>query len=209
MELLSVYHSSTSGKRRKGDASLEVLSLKRPTKEKIEMSYKSTAVQMAPESASPQLVEPKTLIERIEQVHENIARRAFEFFEKDGGRFGHELDHWFKAEGELLHPVHMTITESDDALTVQAEVPGFNTNELQISLEPKRLTISGKRESRREGKNKGSVVYQEECSSELLRVIDLPVEVDATKTTSTLKNGVLELNIPKSARTQTQETAWR
>ena len=167
------------------------------------MPEKSTAAQPAPEPTGLKLVEPKSLLERINQIHETIARRAFEFFEHDGGPFGHELDHWFRAESEMLHPVHMSISESDEALIVQAEVPGFNAHELQISLEPRRLTISGKRETTKEDKKKGKTIYTERCSNELLRLIDLPSEIDASKSTATLKNGVLELYLPKTAEAKT------
>lgn len=164
------------------------------------MTEKSTAVQMAPVPSSLKAVEPKTLFERINQIHQDIARRAFEIFENDGGLFGYEEDHWFKAEAELLHPVHVNITESDGALTVQAEVPSFNADELEVSLEPRRLTISGKKETSKEDKKKGKTIYKEQCSTELLRIIDLPAEVDAVKTTATLKNGVLELNLCKGGQ---------
>ena len=164
------------------------------------MTEKSTAVQMAPEPPALKVVEPKTFFERVNQIHQNIARRAFEIFENDGGLLGHELDHWFKAEAELFHPVHVNITESDDALSVQAEVPGFNANELEVSLESQRLMISGKKETSKEDKKKGKTIYKEQCSTELLRIIDLPAEVDAAKTTATLKNGVLELNLPRGGQ---------
>jgi HSP20 family molecular chaperone IbpA len=166
------------------------------------MPEKSTAVQRAPEPSTLKLVEPRTLFERINRIHENIARRAFEFFENAGSLFGHEWDDWFKAEAELLHPVHINISESDDGINVQAEVPGFDANELEVSVEPRRLTISGKKETGKESK-KGKTIYKEQCSNELLRVIDLPVEVDPAKTTATLKNGVLELDMAKSAQART------
>jgi len=165
------------------------------------MSEKASAVQTAPEPTALRLVEPTKLIDRINRIHEDIARRAFEFFEQDGGSFGRELDHWFKAESELLHPCHMSIAESEDSLTVQAEVPGFSANELEVSLEPRRLTISGKKNTSSD-KSKGTTIYNEQCSSELLRVIELPVDVDATKATAILKNGVLELKLPKAAATK-------
>jgi HSP20 family molecular chaperone IbpA len=166
------------------------------------MPEKTTAVQMAPERSTLKLVEPRTLLERMNRMHENIARRAFEFFESAGSFFGHELEHWFKAEAELLHPVHISISESDESLHVQAEVPGFGVNELAVSLEPWRLTISGKKETGKESK-KEKTIYKERCASELLRVVDLPVEVDPVKTTATLKNGVLELDMAKSAHAKT------
>jgi len=163
------------------------------------MAEKSVAVQSAQAPATLRVVEPKSLFDRIDQMHRAIARRAFELFEGNGGLFGRELEHWLKAEAELLHPVHMNVTESDDALTVEAEVPGFSPSELQVSIEARRLTISGKKESREERK-KGKTIYREECSNEILKVVDLPAEVDATKASATLKNGLLELSLPKAAQ---------
>jgi HSP20 family molecular chaperone IbpA len=113
-----------------------------------------------------------------------------------------ELDHWLKAEAELLHPVHVQIWESGDALEVQAEVPGFNDKELEVSVEPFRIMISGEKESNEERK-KRTTVYNEQGSNEVFRVIDLPVEVEATKATATLKNGILTLSAPKVAEAKT------
>jgi HSP20 family molecular chaperone IbpA len=49
----------------------------------------------------------------------------------------------------------------------------------------------------------GKAVYQEQCSNEIPRAIDLPAEVDASKAAATLKNGMLELQMPKSAVAKT------
>lgn len=166
------------------------------------MAERGTAVQTALEPTALALTEPAKLFDRINQMHEGIARRAFEIFQSDGGFFGKDLDHWFRAEAELLHPAHIELTESGDSLNVQAEVPGFSADELQVSIDSNRLTISGKRESGKEDKKKGKMVYQEKCSSELLRVVDLPSEVDASKATASLKDGILSLNIPKAAQTK-------
>ena len=81
---------------------------------------------------------------------------------------------------------------------IEAEVPGFTASELQLSLEPRRLTISGKKQSSSEEK-KGNVLYSERCSGELLRSIELPVEVNSSRATATLNNGILELTAPKAA----------
>jgi HSP20 family protein len=135
---------------------------------------------------------------KIQQVHDAIARRAFELFEGDGGLFGRDLDYWFKAESELLHPVHIDLTESDEGLIVHAEVPGFRPKELEIMVEPRRLTITGKRESRVERKAR-KTIHKERCSDEILRVIDLPVEINTDKVKATLDNGILTLEMPNAA----------
>jgi HSP20 family molecular chaperone IbpA len=144
------------------------------------------------------LVEPEAINSRINELYDAIARRAFEIFEGDGRVSGRELDHWFRAEAELLHPSHVQVREADDAIIVDTEVPGFSANELKVSLEPHRLTISGQKQGSREEK-KGNVLYSERCSNELLRSIELPVEVNASRATATLNNGILELNAPKLA----------
>jgi HSP20 family protein len=162
----------------------------------------ASAVQRAPAQAvGIKVVEPQALIDRVNQMYQAIARRAFEIFECDGCLPGRDLENWLKAESEFLRPVSVNVKEADDALTVQAEVPGFSAGDLQVGIESGQLTISGKRETKEEQK-KGKTVYSEQRSSEILRVITLPSAVDASKATATLTNGVLELTLPKAAKAQ-------
>lgn len=165
--------------------------------ERATVAPKGAAPTLA--TASLKLVEPETLFERIRQLQQTIARRAFELFEGRGAQAGRESDDWFKAEMELLHPVHLEVTETDDALNMRAEVPGFEAQDLEVSVEPQRVILSGKRESNEEKKT-DKAVYREQCSNEILRVVDLPAEIETAKTIATLKHGVLELKMPKTAR---------
>ena len=94
----------------------------------------------------------------------------------------------------------------DDSLEVKAEVPGFNEKEIEVSVEPRRLTITGKRETEtKKEEKKSKTVYSEFCSNQILRIVDLPASVDAEKTIATLKNGVLQLTMPKVAKAKTIE----
>ena len=77
-------------------------------------------------------------------------------------------------------------------------MPGFTTKDLQVSVEPDYLTITGKRETKEEREKEGKVVYSERCADEILRVINLPAAVDPAKVTATLKDGVLEMEMPKA-----------
>ena len=142
------------------------------------------------------LVPPGDLFDRMTNIYDSVARRAFEIFEHNGS-IGRDLENWFRAEAELLHPVHIDIAETEGALSVRAEVPGFTAKDLEVSIEPLRLTITGKRETTVERKDK-KVIYQERCSDQIMRVLDLPVAVDGDKASATIKHGVLELNLPKA-----------
>ncbi len=102
-----------------------------------------------------------------------------------------------QAEAEFLHPLHIAVAESPEAVTVRADVPGFKEEHLQIKVEPRRVTITGKRETKKESSNK-KIVYSETCADQILRVVDLPTAVDAKKAKTTVKDGVLELDLPKA-----------
>jgi len=91
------------------------------------MKKQSVAITQPEKEAAPiKMLPASDLFDRIQDLSNSIARRAFEIFEDRGRAFGHELEDWLRAESEFLHPIHLDITESDDAVTVRAEVPGFS-----------------------------------------------------------------------------------
>lgn len=150
----------------------------------------------------PKPAESPSLFDQLEDTLKSITRRAYELFETSGYEFGRDLENWFQAERELLHPVSVNITETDGALEVKAEVPGFTEKELEIGVEPYRLTIAGKKETKKEEK-KGKTVCVESASNQLLRTVTLPAEVETEKVVATLKNGVLDIILPKVGKTRT------
>jgi HSP20 family protein len=133
----------------------------------------------------------------MKEQFDSIARRAYEIFESNGRQFGRDMEDWFRAEKELLHPVHLEVSETDEMVKVRAEVPGFTEKDLEISVEPRRLTIAGKREWKKE-EEKEKLVYSEWRSNQLFRTMELPADVDTDKVSATLKDGVLDLKLPKS-----------
>jgi len=156
----------------------------------------ATGVQPAPSRPPVKSGQAESLTERMDRIYDAISRRAYELFERDGGVDGNDVRHWLEAESEFLHPVHVHLEESDNQFVVRAEVPGFTANDLEVNIEPRRVTIAGKRQSKKETKE-GESVYAEECSDEIFRVIDLPSEAATIKVAATLKDGVLEIQIPK------------
>jgi HSP20 family molecular chaperone IbpA len=149
------------------------------------------------EEASVQTGKPAQLIEEERNLYDRIARRAFEIFKSDGLP-SHDLADWLQAETEFLHPLHIAISESTDAVSVRADVPGFKEKNLEITVEPCRVTIAGRREAKKESKT-GKTIYREACSDQILRVVGLPAAVDVNKVKTTVKDGVLELDLAKAA----------
>src|SRR2546422_638385 len=162
------------------------------------MAQPATPTQPRRESTPsilPKLVPAADLVKRLQELHESIARRAYESFESKGRTCGRDLEDWLQAESEFLHPVHVDVADSDSGLTIRAEVPAsFRAENLMVGVEARRLTIAGKREAEEERRNE-KTIYRESCSDEILRVIDLPAEVVAGRVAATLTGGGGELKI--------------
>jgi HSP20 family protein len=159
----------------------------------------ATALAAAKAPSSLKLTRKEDVFERMQEIYDDIARRAFEIFDSNGRVIGRDLDHSLQAESEVLNPTRIEFLDTGEALKVQAEVPGFKAEELEISVEPQALTITGKKQAREELKNGNKVVYSERSASEILRVVQLPEPVVPDKVTARLTNGVLEFEMPKAA----------
>lgn len=155
---------------------------------------KSTALIPSPLIST--LIKDDPFLAHMAELQESIARRAFDLFTWSGFTEGHDLDDWLKAESELLQPVPLAVTETDDEVTIRAEVPGFTEKDVQVKVDAHRVFIAGKREESAE-KKKGKTIYAERRSNEICREFDLPTEIDPEKVTAELKDGVLEISLAK------------
>lgn len=164
------------------------------------MPDQATAVKTAMPPTAPaavQLVAPRVLFGHMQPLINSIALRAYELFEENGQVLGRDLEDWLQAESELLHQVRVDIAESDESLTVHAEVADFTAPELEVSVDGRQLAIAGTKviTEARPGQPIGDT---EPCVDHILRVIDLPAAVEATTASALLQHGILELKLPKA-----------
>ena len=177
-------------------------------KEQLLSKNRNLQITRYPQPSSPELVDFDELFDQAQELHDSIAKRAYEIFEHEGHEPGRALEHWLNAEKETLHPVAVELMETDDALTLRAEVPGFRGEDLKLSVEPRRLAISGKRETHEEKKSRRTV-YQEYLSNQICRSLELPVEIDPSQTKAAIQDGVLEVTMPKASRARQLHVAGR
>jgi HSP20 family protein len=137
------------------------------------------------------------IFNQFSQMHELIARRAFEIFESNGGSPGHDLEDWFRAESELLRPVPLNVIELNGEYVVRAEVPGFGGRDIKISVEPRCLAVSGKLQTNEEGEN-GRLIRSAWCANQVFRTLDLPSDVDTSTVSATVEDGILTVHLPKT-----------
>jgi HSP20 family protein len=146
----------------------------------------------------PIVIKSTGLSAEAKEMFDAIARRAYELFEAKGRVRGRDLENWFQAESELFERTPVDVKESPDGLTVLADVRRFSPKELEVDLEPRRVTIIGKQQSQAERKTETGFV-SEKRATRLLRTLQLPVEIDTRNATARLKRGVLELDVKKAA----------
>ncbi len=92
--------------------------------------------------------------------------------------------------------VSVDMYETSDTLVVKAYIPGFTSDQLNISIEQDVLTIHG--EAKAEKLDGMRPVWQETQFGTFTRRLALPVRADADKIQAELENGVLTLILPKA-----------
>lgn len=133
---------------------------------------------------------------QMQEFFDLVARRPLELLGAAPRFLTRELENWMKPEPELFRPVYLKLYETEEALLARAEVPGFTEKELEITVEPWRLTITGKKQFKEE-KKEGVPVYKEKLN-QIYRTVKLPVEILPEEVKAILKNGVLEFTMPKA-----------
>jgi HSP20 family protein len=89
------------------------------------------------------------------------------------------------------------VTNGPDSITVEASLPGFKPEEVDITVENGVLSIDAEtRSERREGE--GENLVQEIRRGHVSRMISLPTGVEPDKATATFEHGMLKLQIPKA-----------
>lgn len=90
----------------------------------------------------------------------------------------------------------MNLWESGDSLVAEAEVPGMKSEDLDISVVGNELTIRGHRQPCGE---EGAAYHRRERGlGEFSRSVRLPIDVDGSKVSAELRDGVLRITLPKA-----------
>lgn len=87
------------------------------------------------------------------------------------------------------------VIDRENEVVLHAEVPGLTKEDLEVSVSDRAVTIRGEIKRAEET---GEYYYQEMSAGVFTRTIDLPAAVDATQAKVRLKNGILEMTLPKT-----------
>ena len=100
-----------------------------------------------------------------------------------------------------FHPVLMwrpsiDVAESDKRITVKAEVPGFDPKDIHLSIEDHHMILKGEKDSEKK-KTVKKDHWVESFHGSFSRTFHLPETIETKKIKAKLKNGILEITLPK------------
>ncbi|MFB6111302.1 MAG: Hsp20/alpha crystallin family protein [Halobacteriaceae archaeon] len=99
-----------------------------------------------------------------------------------------------------LREVPVDVLDRGDAFLVRVEVPGFTEEDIHVELRDNRLLVEGERATEEaEGDLTGRYIRRERRTESVNRTITLPEEVDAEAVSASLREGLLEVTLPKAA----------
>ena len=107
------------------------------------------------------------------------------------------------AEGGLRIPA-INMAETDGQIEITAELPGVDQKDIKLSIEGKRVVLTGEKKQETKKEEKGWHVMERSYGS-FRRAIDLPFEPKAEAVDASFENGVLYLNVKKPAAAQQQQ----
>jgi HSP20 family protein len=105
---------------------------------------------------------------------------------------------------EEIESFPVDISETENEIIVRADLPGFSKEEVSVNATENTLTIEAKHKE--EKKERGEKYYTVERKfGSFRRVISLPVEVEPEKAKARMKDGVLEVILPKKEKKKGKE----
>lgn len=97
-----------------------------------------------------------------------------------------------------LQKIKVNLRETEDKLYVEAELPGFEKDDISILLADETLSISA--EKNETSQHEGEYIRKESSHAKYQRSILLPFEADADSIKAYYDAGVLTVDIPKPSK---------
>ena len=102
----------------------------------------------------------------------------------------------------------VNVWENADTLYLEAELPGFGMENIELVVLGNELTISGTRPTEKDSE-KLHFQRRERATGKFVRKIQLSSEVNADRVEAVLKNGVLKIALPKAESAKPRKIAVR
>ncbi len=103
--------------------------------------------------------------------------------------------------------IRMDVSEDEKAFVVKAEIPGVRKDDIKVSIDGNRVSISAELKKEKEEKKGETVIRSERYYGRQFRGFTLQQDVDASKAEASYEDGILALKLPKKEPTSVREIA--
>jgi len=100
---------------------------------------------------------------------------------------------------EMEPQIRMDVKDVDGEYRINAEIPGVKKDDIHVSIEGKRVSISAEVKQEKEVKEGERLICCERSYGMTSRSFTLADEVDQGKVQAKYNNGILELTMPKKS----------
>ena len=98
---------------------------------------------------------------------------------------------------EMEPQIRVDVKEVDGEYRIDAEIPGVKKDDIHVSIEGKRVSISAEVKQEKEVKEGQRIICCERSYGMTSRSFTLADEIDQGKVQAKYNNGILELTLPK------------
>ena len=139
-----------------------------------------------------------------------MALVRWEPFNRELSEFNRFLDDALRTWREPGEPgswaPRIDVYEKGDNIIVDAEIPGLNKEDIEVTVENQTLNVRGEKKESKETKREG-FYHSERFYGNFHRAVTLPAPVDVSKIEATYKDGVLTVTMPKAAEARAKHIA--
>ncbi|MCW2531133.1 MAG: heat shock protein Hsp20 [Blastococcus sp.] len=119
-------------------------------------------------------------------------------------QMNHLLEAGVGTEGATRWVPLADVEETDDAYTIEMELPGVKQDDVDIEVNGRELTVSGEV---KEKERAGILRRRTRKVGEFSYSVTLPMEIDAENVSAGLDGGILTIRVPKSQRERSRHVA--
>lgn len=100
----------------------------------------------------------------------------------------------------------VNVSEDEKKITVRAELPGIDPKDIDLTIEDHHMTLRGEKKSEERDKGKNDL-WAESFHGSFSRTFHLPETIETKKIKASLKNGILEITLPKRPEVKPKKIA--
>jgi HSP20 family molecular chaperone IbpA len=126
------------------------------------------------------------------RANDAVARRAYSLFLADGAADGKDMEHWLRAESEVVTHIP-DIRESGSSYTIAVALPGFSPEEIDVNVDENAAMIVADKSQSDGGADKSNVRRES-----LFLVADWPTSVDPATASANLRDHNLTVTVKRT-----------